>query len=721
MGATGSDEGSEGSTGEGWVEVGPGVAIGAGFAAAVAAAMALSRHGRRRPRDGHRKRRDIAGQESFPVLPVVREIARRVPTSHRADEHPDDDRSSGTGETGDPDRGQVCVGPTPATRPSDAEDRDRCGPSHDRGGNPARADASVRNAVGSAATPTALVTPEGPWAALLAVARAGNGLGLAGPGALFAVRALLLELLLCRGREVRIVVAGDLPARLGIDAATLTDLDVTCVEDLHAALLAVAELASRRKDPADPAAEAPRTTAVVLSPGPDPGTEPAERQRPEGQVGDTGRAVPMVGSPGLVSILHGPWPAGVTAYARSDGTIVAAGPAVHSDLVGRRLPILDVITATEMLGLAADVQGAEVADTDAVATAADISEAGSGSDEPTRSGEENGPALAPGSEPNDNPRQQGRRWTLQILGRATLLASRGGSAGPGRADVEDVTGVLSPRMLELLVYLALHPAGVRRDAAVAALWPDTGRGRPGNNLSSLISRLRAAIRATDTNDADSTPGITDDAARVVIADGDRYQLDPDHIAVDYWTFLAALAAAVPGVAPVSPAGQSDHLDRARLVALHTAHDLYRGPIGEGLDSEWILTVREAARRSFLATTARLVRHHVADDPTTAQQLLETARNLEPTNEKLYRDIIALQLRVGDNDGAAATMRLLESQLADIEETPDGTTRALARHIDDADHDERTGAASPVLPVPGPRQHRRDDDPVEPRVPRRNGQ
>jgi DNA-binding SARP family transcriptional activator len=122
--------------------------------------------------------------------------------------------------------------------------------------------------------------------------------------------------------------------------------------------------------------------------------------------------------------------------------------------------------------------------------------------------------------------------------------------------------------------------------------------------------------------------------------------------------------------------------------LHTAHRLYRGPLADGLDSEWVLSVREAARRSFLAATARLVRHYVADSPAAALRLLERARNLDPTNESLYSDIIALQLRVGDNHGARNTLRLLETQLADIDETISDTIAALARNIPSAGADQR---------------------------------
>ena len=70
----------------------------------------------------------------------------------------------------------------------------------------------------------------------------------------------------------------------------------------------------------------------------------------------------------------------------------------------------------------------------------------------------------------------------------------------------------------------------------------------------------------------------------------------------------------------------------------------------------MLSVLEAARRSFLAATARLVRHYVPDSPADALRLLERARNLDPTNESLYSDTIALQLRLGDNNGLFADER-----------------------------------------------------------------
>ena len=85
------------------------------------------------------------------------------------------------------------------------------------------------------------------------------------------------------------------------------------------------------------------------------------------------------------------------------------------------------------------------------------------------------------------------------------------------------------------MFLALHPHGVRRDAIVAALWPETGRRRPANNLAALMARLRAAV-------AEHTSGSGSEAVDLVSADGEVYQLDPEQVRVDWWEFLAATNA-----------------------------------------------------------------------------------------------------------------------------------------------------------------------------------
>ena len=171
-------------------------------------------------------------------------------------------------------------------------------------------------------------------------------------------------------------------------------------------------------------------------------------------------------------------------------------------------------------------------------------------------------------------------------------------------------------------------------------------------------------------------------------DGDRYRLDPEQVTVDYWRFLAATAPRPDPARPRTDVGRgSAHavtVEAETLAALRTTHELYRGPLADGLAAEWVLSVRESARRSYLDATARLVRHYAATSPAVALHLLETARNLDPTNENLYRDIMALQLRVGDKFAAANTLRLLQAQLADIDEAVGAPVAELARHIHDTD-------------------------------------
>ena len=182
------------------------------------------------------------------------------------------------------------------------------------------------------------------------------------------------------------------------------------------------------------------------------------------------------------------------------------------------------------------------------------------------------------------PRRGRPVWTLQILGRPALLLNRHSSVTdepatdepaipdtsvhtsmPDAGDMVDVSDRVSARMFDLLVYLALHPEGARRDAVVAALWPDTGRPRPSNNLSALINRLRNALQAalndsthnaSDHNDSDhndtAAPG-TGEVTALVVADGERYRLDTDRVAIDYHTYLAAVALATS-----EPGGDATH-------------------------------------------------------------------------------------------------------------------------------------------------------------------
>jgi DNA-binding SARP family transcriptional activator len=254
---------------------------------------------------------------------------------------------------------------------------------------------------------------------------------------------------------------------------------------------------------------------------------------------------------------------------------------------------------------------------------------------------------------------------LSILGSAVLrytpqpdpAAPAPSQAGvPARTDV--VIDRLGPRATELLVYLAVHPNGVRRDSLVAALWPEADRSRPTNALNAVLARLRKTLRATGHPDL----------PQVVTQAGGKYLLDSNLIGVDYWTFLIAAA-------------DITHPDpNHRAHACNTAIRTYQGHLAADLTSEWLITLREATRRRYfdaLTALARLTIHH---DPERTLGLLETARNLEPLKEGIYRDIMRIQAQLNRPDAADNTLALLRAQLADIDTEPEPETLQLAATI-----------------------------------------
>ena len=298
--------------------------------------------------------------------------------------------------------------------------------------------------------------------------------------------------------------------------------------------------------------------------------------------------------------------------------------------------------------------------------------ADSGPEEPAPTSTESAPPVAPPT--------RGVYWQMRIFG-AREFRPTGPSPSVNTettSSPSNLAAELGPRAWELLVYLAAHPDGVRRDTLVAALWPDAPPDRPTNALNAALQRLRRKL-------ADHDPH----APSPIRLHGDRYQLDPRQIHTDYAQFWQA---ADPDNAPT----EDQH-----LAAQRTILDIYRGPLGDGLTSEWILTIREAARRRFLDAVAGLARNTVTQDPALTISLLETARNIEPLEEGLYRDIIRLQTSLGQYDAAHRTLDLLTTQLADIGAHPDPRTVELAQRQPSATQDpHRRPNTKPPEAAPG---------------------
>ena len=97
----------------------------------------------------------------------------------------------------------------------------------------------------------------------------------------------------------------------------------------------------------------------------------------------------------------------------------------------------------------------------------------------------------------------------------------------------------------------------------------------------------------------------------------------------------------------------------------------------GVEAEWLTALREDVRRDALAALAR---DRVHSDPESTLELLESARDFDPHNELLYRDIMRLEHNLGRHDAIARTLRLLEARLAEIGETPTPATFELAERL-----------------------------------------
>ncbi|MEV6639659.1 BTAD domain-containing putative transcriptional regulator [Amycolatopsis sp. NPDC051371] len=475
-----------------------------------------------------------------------------------------------------------------------------------------------------------------------------HGLGLVGPGGYAAARALLLTILTTAREDApapRVLVpAEDLVRLLGAPRPG-TDLPdaLSVVVDLDAAV-AVLE-----------APESSRPAVLIATSPRDP-----ERQARLQHLLDNGA------QRGVTALLLGQWRPGVTAYITAGGTISATDPELGEPLRGTRSFTLPETATRDLLTFlytAQDHDGpvdANSAASDAGATAPDRLEITSDRSVPEPAFTA---AAAPAREPRTLPATQAADaarptpLTLAVFGAPALHWRR----DPARPDIDtrDLSGKLSSRPVELLVFLAVHPDGVFRDGIVDALWPDQPPRNPASVLRTVVSRIRHTI---DT----ATRGAV---GALILAEHGHYRLDPAVVEVDYWGFADAVTARRSATTPER---------RTSAYAAIVAH--YGGPLAEGLDAEWLVAARESTRRDALEAVAALARARVEDDPDYTLDLLETARSFDPHNELLYRDIMRMQHALGRHGEISRTLTLLRTRLAEIDLTPTADTGDLARRL-----------------------------------------
>ncbi|MFJ8965346.1 BTAD domain-containing putative transcriptional regulator [Lentzea sp. NPDC102401] len=535
-----------------------------------------------------------------------------------------------------------------------------------------------------------------------------QGLGLAGIGATAAARALLLHLLTERqsgGKTCVLAPRQDLC--LILESEDLENLPATIrvVASLDAALGEMeAALLTRTRHVVE-AAEPQKTAAplVLLASA----TQHADRRLQA--VLDNGSAL------GLAGVLLGQWRPGATVLVRHDGTISATSPGTGSTLAGTRLYHLPATDTAELLavlhsaGSPPSAAASKRSDSDGPHQASlasghqnDVTSAGQRSaGEPTRleSASRNTPeapslaepALSPQlsesrlndvdvtsadvdgtdarlqmaagvehlddrhSQPHQPPAYCDEVFTepmlqVRVMGRVLLHLSD--SAGH-----REVNGALTAKQRELLVYLALHPQGVRREVLNEAVWPDSQPPRPYNSFHNTLSMLRRSL-------SDATDGLISNA---ILNDDGRYHLDETLVSVDYWQLHRTLQKTRP-----------DEASAQRR--LYDAVELYSGDLAEDLLVTWIEPLREATRRDVLDALSTLIRAHGDSDQEMTLSLLERTRKLDPYNEGVYQDIIRTQARLGEYAAIPRTLALLATTLDEIDQQPCFDTLNLADFV-----------------------------------------
>lgn len=547
-----------------------------------------------------------------------------------------------------------------------------------------------------------------------------RGLGLAGPGATAAARALLLHLLaeqLQHGESIRVIVpADDLTAVF--DGANVGNLPstVVVVDSLDAALDEMeTALLSRTRQLMEDAGPRPAAATLVLLGSPAPHAE-----RRLQAVLDNGSVL------GLAGVLLGQWRPGATVRVRFDGTVSATSPGLGDGMAGMRLFTVPAADAAELLAVLHDAEGP--ADLSAPEPAHRATEdVQFVDDDPADIDAEQSLAVPDQHtveeltqlestcppEPENVPPADPIR-NLQLLDGQPLPVGTQLSTAPPRPpttaddDRDTATDDAEPPVGQLPLERTeqesanIEEASTRRPLTLQVLGPVQlvlhGDDRPrelGGALTpkqrELLAYLALHVRGTRRealNDAvwpDARPPrqfnslhnalsllrrelntATDGAIRdLVLNDDGRYHLNTDLVTTDVGQVQHALQAP-------REAGDGDN-----LTSLRQAVELYHADLAEDLTAPWIEPFREALRRDVLDALGVLIRAHGETDPETMLMLLERTRKLDRYNEGIYRDIIRTQARLGQYDAIPRTLALLATTLADINQQPDADTLNLA--------------------------------------------
>jgi LuxR family transcriptional regulator, maltose regulon positive regulatory protein len=214
------------------------------------------------------------------------------------------------------------------------------------------------------------------------------------------------------------------------------------------------------------------------------------------------------------------------------------------------------------------------------------------------------------------------------------------------------------RVRQLLALLATEP-DLRRDRAMALLWPDLDQAAASRNLRVTLTYLRQVLQSPRMLLVDSS------AIRLVALPG----LD-----VDLWLLDAQLAAAARARDAGDQAGHA--------AALAAAAALWHGePLADLADLEE-LTGTVTRVRTALTDAVLLLGEVRLSDGLAAESVrcAQTVLTEDPYNERAHRLAVATQLHLGDHQAARDAAARMTAALAEAGAAPSETSRILLRRM-----------------------------------------
>ena len=281
-----------------------------------------------------------------------------------------------------------------------------------------------------------------------------------------------------------------------------------------------------------------------------------------------------------------------------DGTVVVTPPGVVLDAVGPTAPQLAAVE--EILTVAADIDGVEVEDDAAQASATSVT----------------------ARPPVDAPYREDVEILVRLLGPVEIEGAK--------------EPVDRRRAVELIVYLATHPDGVDDERLKSALWPD--EQAPQSSFNTTVTRARSRL-GTGLDGAPHLPHL--------VATGGLYRLGPS-VRTDFTVLERHLTAARHSTPDAATRTLKSGLEVVRGAPFAGVRQGYEWAYAEGFVARMEIVVAEAAHHlAQLALDAR--------DADLAHWAASQGLLASPGDEVLYRDrMLAFDL-AGNPAGVEAVM------------------------------------------------------------------